>query len=489
MSGRRAHNRFVVLQAGACSSTALVWVPLGVLAWAEPLPQLTIIVKISFTWSGEFPTNSDPVLHARVAMDQEPLSRAIPNENVGAAAYELYYPSDFVPRKRDTDILLVGHTRSPTPSPRIEGHLAVAGIWRPFVAAAGAPATAIPLTTAYLQSEDGSPAQPLGPVAAPGNPELSSGEDLDDARYNAAAPVQRARVIPPDATIVLAGLSHDGQRRMVQLPGISPMVTFDAPFRRDSPVDLVCDTLWIDADREIAVLVWRGVIEAPNHGRDIERIVLSLSRSGEELDPEARRSSLMRGLFGFAVREDDPPGAHQPLDEDEEELLTMERYGTWEADAPPPRRSLEQYAAISAELAEWPQDRGETLARHDFDEDSWAVEERGWLETMARAAMDGDAGLAERYGDLFVEAQDALSTPAEQTQTLAEYAEIHAAMDAVPDPDVVLTERKLTLAQWLRMERRWSRAAAADPAVAEELARRVAPAAPLVAPGPVEQDA
>jgi hypothetical protein len=150
------------------------------------------------------------------------------------------------------------------------------------------------------------------------------------------------------------------------------------------------------------------------------------------------------------------------------------RYQGWTDRAPDPRLPLQEYAAIAAELAEEREPRTAVLLRHDLDEDAWTLEERAWLERIGNAAMEGDTSLALAYGDRFVAAQDALGAPGEQARSLDDYLAIRVAMEAAEDPCAALRDRSLTLSVWMRLDRRFARARAADPALGDEMERRLA---------------
>jgi len=359
--------RIVVVQAEPPPrAPPLPWVPVGALLWERREGrQLAIVVKTTFTWSGESPDGSG-VVTARLADRQEPLA----------------------------------------------------------------------------------------------------GDDFDFGRYDAAPPEQRAAAIEPDHVLALGGVAPSGARRLVRLPGLVPLVTLDGPDGgEDVPLLLACDTLLVDVDGERATTSWRGSIPTDADGGELERVVVSLWDFRVPIDFEARRSALMRGLIGFAVRPGDPPGAEAARDEAETREIEAARWATWGADAPEPRITLERYAAVAAELAERPDDRSVILSRAGVTEERWAVEERAWVEAMGDGAMDGDTRTAERFAELYAAAEDALATD---------------------DPSLVFAAYRISLPAWLRMARRWQDRASRDPGLAAELERLIASATPR---GPTPADA
>jgi hypothetical protein len=88
-----------------------------------------------------------------------------------------------------------------------------------------------------------------------------------DATFFQSAPVdQRVAQLLPDQEITLENLHPEHERLETRLSGVTPYARLE---RVDAPamdVDLVADTLWIDADRSICTLVWRG--QAPIQGPD-----------------------------------------------------------------------------------------------------------------------------------------------------------------------------------------------------------------------------
>jgi hypothetical protein len=461
----------------------LPWIPVGALLWVSPGGRsVTFVVKTTFTWAGAARDASGKAI-ARLADEQEPLRH--PREGAGAEPGERQHASDWAPAKKGADVLIVGHARSAQPVTQIRGHLAAAGVFRPFLAVASAPAQRLPLTKPYVRGSDGSPTDPLGPIEAPGHDGAVYPEDFDFSRYNEASPLQRAASIEPDLTIELAGVLGDGERTVIELPGLVPLVTLDGIEGYEEvecPLVLVCDTVWIDVDRELVALTWRAAIPVDDDGSELDRVVLSLWDFREPIDFEARRTALMRGSFGFTLRPLDDPEAHGAINDEEDGELTMARYATWEAEAPSPRIPIEQFAIVSAELAEWPDKKHDTYRRAGLDEHRWSVEERAWLELMGKRAMDGDTGVAERYSELYASAQASFVTEAELSQTLDEYAEIHASVNAAEDVSRVFAAYKITLAQWLRMELRWRERARDDAALDAEIQRRIAEAKPIVLP-------
>ncbi len=227
----------------------------------------------------------------------------------------LYVPSDLVPWKPRADVLLVGKAFAPRKEPvaSLVARLEVAGIdkaievWCDRVIAAdrtvheGQRFTSMPLVferaaggaetwnpvgvgaprlpnlqpPGYRIGEANGPIPPVGfgPIAptwpgrAPrrgGDPRWPSGgqrmpEGFDPAFFNAALSDQQVESLRGDERLVLENLHRDHERLVTRLPGIRPRALLDVP-GGPREIPLGCDTLWIDTDRAICTLTWRGFV-------------------------------------------------------------------------------------------------------------------------------------------------------------------------------------------------------------------------------------
>lgn len=439
----------------------------------------SVIVKATFTYAGQV---DGTARQARLAAAQEPISLSVPSPLSYASSRELFYPTDFVPPKSRCDVLVVGHAFAPEVTDRIVAGFSAAGVTRHFAVITSDPAETIPLAQAYLRSEadDEARVDPVGPIVLDEEDEADEEEeDPDDdedereddvtvvaigGRAQSAPASQQGKLLRSDEVIELIGLSPRAPRLSVALPGISPRVLAEVRGRL-VPVEVQGDTLWIDTDREIIVVTWRGHI-----GEGIRALVVSLERTDAPRSDAAIRSAVARGAASLAVTEEDlQGGGAAPAISAEETALV--RYSAWGTDAPPPSIPLEVYASLSAELAEGREPRARILERSALDEDAWMLEERAWLEAMGQAAMEGDGTLAVAYGDLFIAAQERLADPTEEARTLEEYVAIRAAFERAEDPPAALKDRGMTLSAWMRLDRRWTARAGADPEIAREIAR------------------
>lgn len=243
--------------------------PVDVVPWSAPEPRLTVIVKATYA------LDRDGELH--LAGEQRPLDGDQPE----GSADDLVTASDRAPHKERVDVLLAGHAHAAAPTTAIEVSLTVGALRRRFHAVSTAPASAFPLTPAYLRT-DPTPAGvavrvgPLGPRSPArraflgdhaqdraGAPLGSLAGDFDFGFFNAAPLPQQLEALPPGTEITLAGLLAGAPRRVVSIPRRRPAVYLvDAAERAGLPLGMRCDTLSIDVDRAQLCLVWRGSFDA-----------------------------------------------------------------------------------------------------------------------------------------------------------------------------------------------------------------------------------
>jgi hypothetical protein len=107
-------------------------------------------------------------------------------------------------------------------------------------------------------------------------------EDLDMGWFNAAPADQQTDAIHDGQRIVLENLHRDHARLTTALSGVRPRAYVEPGAQRH--VRLVCDTLWIDTDRAICTLTWRGVV-ALQRPDEPGRIVVAVEERGRPLEP------------------------------------------------------------------------------------------------------------------------------------------------------------------------------------------------------------
>jgi hypothetical protein len=104
--------------------------------------------------------------------------------------------------------------------------------------------------------------------------------DLDAAYFNAAPRDQQLDAIEGDERIVLENLHPEHARLETRLPGLRPTARMIAGSRAGEGIALRADTLWIDTDRALVAVVWRGRVPL-NHPGEAGQVVVSL-----EAEPE-----------------------------------------------------------------------------------------------------------------------------------------------------------------------------------------------------------
>lgn len=109
-------------------------------------------------------------------------------------------------------------------------------------------------------------------------------EGLDYAYFQAAPPDQQITEIRANERIILENLHPEHSRLVTSLPGRQPRVVAERASGERENVKLVADTLRIDTDRGVCVVVWRGTIWLKS-ASEAGRIVVTLDDGAiEELD-------------------------------------------------------------------------------------------------------------------------------------------------------------------------------------------------------------
>ncbi|MGK3996667.1 DUF2169 domain-containing protein [Sorangium sp. So ce1024] len=110
-------------------------------------------------------------------------------------------------------------------------------------------------------------------------------EDIDPGYFNAAPPDQQLDRLPAGERIVLAHLHPRYPQLSTALEEVIPRAALLQRGAAPQEMRLRCDTLWIDADRGICTLTWRGAVPLGHAGEDVT-VVVTAERPHEELDVE-----------------------------------------------------------------------------------------------------------------------------------------------------------------------------------------------------------
>ncbi|WP_437841682.1 DUF2169 domain-containing protein [Sorangium sp. So ce1153] len=246
------------------------------LLW-QPRPgahALTVVCKATF----ELRPGSSPLAVEQEAPWESDIHR---DDDPGRS---LCAASDLAPFKRRADVLVLGHARPPRGS---QPATLVARI------AVGTLDKAI-----EVRADRGWAALGLGPIARtwPARTEMLRRhaptwdhhawnsrplpEDVDGAFFNDAPVDQQITELTGDEWIVLEHLHPRHTRIETRLARVSPSASVQRENAAPQDVRLRCDTLTIDADRGLAMLVWRGVVVLSHPA---EQGVVAVTAQGVEI--------------------------------------------------------------------------------------------------------------------------------------------------------------------------------------------------------------
>ena len=294
---------------------------------------LTVVCKATFDLApGEL----------RLSSGQEPINEA-DNHWDDDPRRSVYSPSDLVPFRKGADVTLVGHAFAAHHQPcrSLLARMVVGSLdkavevhadrtWSGEAQITDGPAfTHMPLRYERAQGgpgsmnpvgilvapgplpnlhparrrgtlqDDGSPVG-FGPIAA-GWPQRESRlrrhrgsfshadwhtrplpDDIEIEYFNAAPADQRLPEITPDLEIVLEHLHPDHPRLTTRLPGLRPQAFVERPRGGPQEINLVGDALWIDTDRALCTVTWRG--QMPMLSRDERgRVLVAMGAARQKL--------------------------------------------------------------------------------------------------------------------------------------------------------------------------------------------------------------
>jgi len=472
-----ARERVLVAHAPTLQGGSLVAIPARVLAygWHSQNDIVTVAVKCSAAF--------------------DPVAAGVTRASWTTPA--LFDPRcDLVPSKRQCDVLVSGSSSVP---PRPSGYgsgMRAAEIrigdvlaLRFFVDARTT--GRVPLDPERVADERGVPGLQLGPANV-GPPARLLHHDQRLEGFQCMPAAHRIALGDPVERVVLSGLLDTEDPLTIVLPETSPRVLVDPAWSsaQVQELNMYLDTITIAFDRAAIDLVWRGVYGGTV--RSVDRLILGfgIEEQDEEEESYLQRwtpvlRELSRGQFYYAWELDDAVEGRAPPDLDHAHL-TMAQLEGWEFPvAPTPQVTLEKYARVTAELGEGRDKRELVLAKHGFDEASWAIEERAWGTQLA-VLPDGEDSQPRRYSELVIKCQDELAAPEEQKLGVADYAALAVKMER-SEPAKVLSDARMSQGAYMRLERRIGTLAKADAAVQAELEREIAAARerePFVKPEP-----
>lgn len=218
-----------------------------------------------------------------LASRQEPVTVV---DEYSTAGGPLRRPSDLLPFKKRPELLVVGHAYAPGGSraPSFAARVVVDGIDK-----------SVPVTMDRASSPDGwrVPLVGLGPLAPTSPVRLAClgrhaagwdplgwrdrplPADIDLAYFNAAPPDQQRAAPFGEEQIYLENLHTLVASLSTRLAPVTPAAMVDQG-SGPQPMRLRCDTLIIDTDRGLAMLVWRGHVPV-DHPEHPGRVVVTAS--------------------------------------------------------------------------------------------------------------------------------------------------------------------------------------------------------------------
>ncbi len=85
-------------------------------------------------------------------------------------------------------------------------------------------------------------------------------DPIDPSFFNVAPHDQQLEELRPGERLILDNLHPEHARLVTRLPALEPTATVTRQGRSPSALPLTCDTVWIDSDRGVCHMVWRGTI-------------------------------------------------------------------------------------------------------------------------------------------------------------------------------------------------------------------------------------
>ncbi len=132
-------------------------------------------------------------------------------------------------------------------------------------------------------------------------------EGFDYAYFQSAPPDQQLTEIRPNERLILENLHPDHPRLVTSLPNVQPRVIAERESGEREVVKLVADTLRIDTDRGVCVVVWRGTLWLRSASEAGRILVMADGVGIEELD-ESDMLSTSHPTAELALDPDDATG-------------------------------------------------------------------------------------------------------------------------------------------------------------------------------------
>ncbi|EYF01318.1 DUF2169 family type VI secretion system accessory protein [Chondromyces apiculatus] len=121
-------------------------------------------------------------------------------------------------------------------------------------------------------------------------------EGFDPTFFNVAPTDQQLPELHDNERLVLEHLHPEHPRLVTSLLGLRPRAVAERGSMGREDIPLLCDTLWIDTDRALCTLVWRGRLSLI-HAEDQGRITITAERAAASSAPHAVATPSAPGLL------------------------------------------------------------------------------------------------------------------------------------------------------------------------------------------------
>jgi hypothetical protein len=332
---------------------------------------------------------------------------------------------------------------------------------------------------------------------------------FDFAFYNAAPPDQQVDVLRGGDALVLENLDRGHARLETRLPSVRPKAFLvPADVDRGIEIALRCDTVWIDTDRKLLTLSWRGLVTVDTPDEEaLGALVIAAESKGREIGyaqiTKLLRESTMSTTDSDTLTESRPlrPRSDSLRDVDPDLLPTP---GPFRAKRPLPTVDVvtapggttppvtlgdaptstgiaaKVPAPARAPIVIEAEDTGgpvswEELTGSDLIDASILEEPKTLTRIDLHRATDGAPSAGDPHANDEPSTRPVLMAPRQADLGAADYARIAVAVER-GDAARTLFDYGLTLPDLPRVQRAWSERSAADPTFAHAFASAIATA-------------
>ncbi len=113
--------------------------------------------------------------------------------------------------------------------------------------------------------------------------QIALDDDFDGEFFQVAPPDQQIEALRDDERIVLEYLNQDHPSLATKLPGVHPRAFVEIPGAPPRDLVMTADTLWIDTDRALVTLTWRGQV-AVDGPEQPGRVLIAIEEAGQHLN-------------------------------------------------------------------------------------------------------------------------------------------------------------------------------------------------------------